>query len=290
MYVVLQKGVGSKKVLILKEETYTSKSKYKEYIVAFKTASWKEAESLLRKIKRGEEIDAPQDLPAQPVNIEWKVKNEGIAFVYGLYDDLDKLLYVGVTSSPAYRLENHSKGKKSFKTMKVLFNFNSRDTANSYERFAIANLLPPLNILVEGVVAGSNHNLKSLKKFGELSGIKPLPKITTYKQKKTKQQPSQQKKKKPKQDHSVTVFCTKCGFAAGKNNRYTNSEGTFHLKPCLSPEEKEELKKRTEELKKAAQEKVVINPGPKCRYCKKGLGRGMHSQCRKKRLKELGRI
>lgn len=291
MYVVLRKGAESKKGLILKGDTYISNPKYKKYLIVFKTESWKEAEAILRKIKVGEKLDAPQDLPAEPVNIEWKVKNEGIAFVYGLYDHLDKLLYIGVTSSPTYRLQSHSQSKKNFRSMKVLFNFNSRDTANSYERFAIATLLPPLNILVEGIAPGSKHDSKSLEKFGELSDTKSLPKITTYKQKNTKQKPSIKKKKKPKQNHSATVFCTKCGFAAGKNNRYATTEGTFHLKPCLSPEEKEELNNRNEKIKTdSIERKLHSEPSLRCKYCKKGLGSGRHMDCRKKRLKELGRI
>ena len=69
-------------------------------------------------------------------------------WVYGLYKK-NRLVYVGVTADPAWRARNHSK-TKDFDEFRLIKGFSSRFKADEFEKFAIQELLPPLNILIEG--------------------------------------------------------------------------------------------------------------------------------------------
>ena len=294
MYLVLKKGI--RKVQVVKEETYALRpTLYRRYEIVKRTDSWKDALDTLRQIKSGKEV-LPLSIPAQPVLVKWNTRLNGSAFVYGLYDDEDKLLYIGVTANPSLRCENHIISGKRFSYMKVQFTFNSRAEADSFERFAIATINPPINILVEGVIPGSLHSHDSLAVFGQVSNVQPRPKISSYKEPQKKSpRVSKKRKTKTKNTHLPTELCTRCGKAAGKNNRvYGENDVVLHLKPCksksdLQQEEDERvlIRKKNRELT-ALNSKLREDSAKKCKYCSKPVSSGRHMPCRRRRMKELG--
>lgn len=66
-------------------------------------------------------------------------------WVYGLYLD-NSLVYVGVTADPAQRVQSHAQ-RKVFDEIRLIKGFSNRDKAEEFEKFAIIDLQPPLNIL-----------------------------------------------------------------------------------------------------------------------------------------------
>lgn len=193
MYVVLAKG---KKVLILKEETYLSRpdnSKCKTYTPIKYSSSWKECQQLLREVKNGTTVypakstitrkrkrksksgisedllNKIHNMDKKPVDIIWSSeKGDGLHYVYGLYDINDKLTYIGVTNRPRKRLKEHRKSGKTPHHMEIILSYDDRLEAESMERFAIRELEPPLNILIEGLNPEYYHSLADLDKFGKL--------------------------------------------------------------------------------------------------------------------------
>ncbi len=237
MYLVLRKGEASRKVQVIKEETYEAKPKsYKSYHIIQKTESWKDAQVTLRKIKRGEPLeDLP--LPALPVVVKWEVPPRGVAFVYGLYDYLGHLIYIGVTGQPNLRAKNHVDKGKVFSEMRVLFSFYKREEAESFERFAIATLNPPVNVLVEGIVPGSNYEIGSLVLFGEVSKTNPKQKISDHRQKKRVRNGGA-KKKGPR---PAARLCEQCKKPIKRDKQVAIGNGKYvHLVQCKRIDEKKD--------------------------------------------------
>ena len=69
-------------------------------------------------------------------------------FVYGLYSDKNTLVYIGVTNNPHRRFHEHMTSM-NFKRMKTIKSFNNRDDAEDFKKFAIYQIKPPYNRLIE---------------------------------------------------------------------------------------------------------------------------------------------
>lgn len=68
--------------------------------------------------------------------------------VYGLYNEENQLLYIGVTNHPVRRMHSHREAKR-FSRMKIVATFDSRKDADDFEKYAIWRKRPPLNVRYE---------------------------------------------------------------------------------------------------------------------------------------------
>lgn len=208
--------------------------------------------------------------------------------VYGLYSMKNELLYIGVTNNPIYRAHNHML-TKNFKILRVVKYFNNRKDADNFERWSIWNIRPPLNRLIE-----KNWTEEPTEWNADDFGIVAKIKVIFIKT---------SRKSKKKKIKKIQNICPICKNIIGKNKGKIINGQEVHLNPCKPPltsEEKEKLREETKRTKvqskitkqkrPAKSKQAEVLSGIVCKYCKKPLEHGAHMPCRRKRLRELGRL